>query len=412
MGAQGGESDVNWTLRLLTFSRPLTLVACMVAYILDSRVTPESLAIYVVSSAFFVVSSALLNGWLSASYKWQFWTTWVEIAVISLLNWYSLQRFHNNTLTTAYVVAIVTVPLTLERRHWRLAFTGLITACLVTTYLGMPNVRWQSILLTLLIFGGALMFFSSSGIMMRNLEDERDRSRRLVKDLTESQAALERAHRQLQESAARQQEMAVLEERQRLAREIHDSVAHGLTALVVQTQAARKLMARDPALALETVTRCEEMAREALQETRRAVRALHPSGLEQQSDGDALQRLARDYGLATDMQVEVRVDAGARALPPNPARLEQLYRIFQEALTNAHRHGQAKSVVADLAVANSAVTLTITNDGLAPCCMEPGVGLKSMSERAHSVGGDIAFEPGDAGLTIRVTVPLKQEVAG
>lgn len=105
--------------------------------------------------------------------------------------------------------------------------------------------------------------------------------------------------------------------------------------------------------------RCEEMAREALQEARRAVRALHPAGLEQQTDVEALRRLARDYAIATGMQVEVTA-----------------------------------------------------GDAAPPTSLGPGVGLRSMSERARSIGGEIAFEPGSPGLTIRVMVPVKQEVAG
>ncbi|HYF94242.1 MAG TPA: sensor histidine kinase [Symbiobacteriaceae bacterium] len=403
---------MNWTSRIVSLSRPLTLVACMVVFVTDPRLTAPSLALYVVSAAFFITSSAVILGWLSAGYRWQFWTTWVELALITYLNWHSLYYYGNNAGTVCYVVAAVSIPLVLDRKAWKAGFLILAASLIVTTATAMRNEPWQQTILVMLIFCGAMLFMGSTGVLLRNLEKERDRSRRLLKEVTESRAALERAHRQLQESAARQQEMAVIEERQRLAREIHDSVAHGLTALVVQTQAARKLLARDPARAAETVAKCEEMARDALQETRRAVRALHPSGLEQRSDVEALQRLARDYGIATEMRVEVRADEGARSLAPDPARLEQLYRIFQESLTNAHRHGQAKSVVATLSVADGMLTLVITNDGEAPCCLDPGVGLKSMSERAHAIGGTFEIEPDTVGLTVRVTVPLKQEVAG
>ena len=230
--------------------------------------------------------------------------------------------------------------------------------------------------------------------------------------MTDSRSALERAHRQLQESAARQQEMAVLQERQRLAREIHDSVAHGLTTLVVQTQAARRLFDKDPDRARETIAKCEEMARDALQETRRAVRALHPSGLEQQTDLEALRRLARDWGLATGMAVEVTADEGALALAPDPNRLEQLYRIFQESLTNAQRHGRAQSASARLQVANGVLSLFIENDGIAPTGLDPGIGLKSMQERAGSLGGSVSFQPREHGLQIHVWIPLQREVAG
>lgn len=404
---------MNWTMRLLTFSRPLTLVACMIVFVIDPRVTPTSLALYVVSAAFFVASSAIINDWIPADYTWQFSSLWAEIVLITYLNWHSLHYYANNAATATFMVVTVSIPLSLKRQHWRPAFVVTIAGWLLTTVWGArTNSDWNQVIFVTLIFAGAMIFFASTGVLMSNLRQEKARSERLLKEVTDSRAALERAHRQLQESAANQQHLAVLEERQRLAREIHDSVAHGLTALVVQTQAARKLLAKDPAKAAETAARCEEMAREALQETRRAVRALHPSGLEQVTDLEALQRLARDYGIATGMEVEVVADAGALALPPDHHRLEQLYRIFQEALTNAHRHGEATVVTARLSATPTELTLHITNNGTPPANMDPGVGLKSMSERARLIGGSIAFEPGPVGLAIHVTVPITAEVAG
>jgi signal transduction histidine kinase len=307
------------------------------------------------------------------------------------------------------MVVIVSIPMVLEWRYWRLGFLGLIipwaSFMLLTWQLGTSPMEMA-------VYGAANLFFGATGVLIVSLREEQARSKRLLREVTASQAALERAHRQLQASAATQQQVAVLEERQRLAREIHDSVAHGLTALVVQTQAARKLLEKDPARAPEVVAKCEEMAREALQETRRAVRALHPAGLEQQNDVEAIRRLARDYGVATEMQIEVLADAAAEQLPPDPERLEQIYRIAQEALTNAHRHGQAKTAAIELSVANHQLHMVVLNDGVTPESLDPGVGLRSMRERSHAIGGDFNCEVTEFGMTIRVTVPLKQEVAG
>jgi signal transduction histidine kinase len=404
---------MSWSMRFLTFSRPLTLVACMIVFVIDPRITTASLALYVVSAAFFVASSAIINDWIQADYNWQFWTLWAEIALITYLNWHSLVHYNSNAATATFMVITVSIPLTLSRQHWRPAFVVTIAGWLLTTMMGTrAYADWNQAFFVTLIFAGAMIFFASTGVLMINLREEKARSERLLKEVTDSRAALERAHRQLQESAASQQQVAVVEERQRLAREIHDSVAHGLTALVVQTQAARRLLARDPEKAAETIARCEEMAREALQETRRAVRALHPSGLEQVTDLEALQRLARDYGIATGMEIEVRADEGALALPPDHHRLEQLYRIFQEALTNAHRHGGATVVTARLSATPAELTFSVTNNGTPPANMDPGVGLKSMAERARSIGGSITFAPGPVGLAIHITVPLTQEVAG
>jgi signal transduction histidine kinase len=396
---------------LLALSRPLTYLAIVIIYMLEPKVPLAGMALYAFSAAFFLASSALLVGWLPAlPRRWEKAAIWGEVVLVTTVVGYTVLSINSNGIQALYMPLIVTIPGVLDRPQWWAGFTAVICSWLVTS---LPSIvaEGTGAIPAVVIYGAALLFFGSAGVLMRSLHDEQVRSARLLNEVTDSRSALERAHLQLQESASRQQQMAVLEERQRLAREIHDSVAHGLTALVVHLQAARKLMAIDPARAESTVTHCEEMAREALQDTRRAVRALHPSGLEQQADVEALSRLARDFGIATGMQVEVLADAAARSLPPDPERLEQLYRIFQEALTNAQRHGEAKSTRAELSVADGTLHLTMTNDGLPPSSLEPGVGLKSMAERCRALGGQIAFKQGEAGFVIRVAVPIRQEVA-
>ncbi|HLN62050.1 MAG TPA: sensor histidine kinase [Symbiobacteriaceae bacterium] len=397
--------------RLLSLSRPLAFVGILSIYIIAPDTNVTGMAVYAISTAFFVASSSVINHWLPAPPVWHRITFWAELAVVSGVNLYSSLGTNINAVQSLYMPIIATVPMVADRESWRTAFAAVLGSWLLTS---LPTYLYDGsmALLAMAAYGAALMFFWSTGVLMRNLQDEQAKSRALLQEVTESRTALERAHRQLQESAARQQEMAVLQERQRLAREIHDSVAHGLTTLVVQTQAARRLFDKDPDRARETIAKCEEMAREALQETRRAVRALHPAGLEQQTDLEALRRLARDWGLATGMAVEVTADEGALALAPDPNRLEQLYRIFQESLTNAQRHGQAKSASARLQVANGVLSLWIENDGIAPTGLDPGIGLKSMQERAASLGGSVSFEPREHGLQIHVWIPLQREVAG
>lgn len=395
--------------KLLSTSRLLAFLAILGVSIAGPDISRGSLALYVVSAAFLTATTAVIVEWLPSTPKLKSAALWAEIGLLTILCWHTVGAYQNDSIVSLYMPVMATIPGTMERRQWAPCFAALLGSLLLAFTAALPSTDLNILLMVMVAYGAALLFFGSVGVLMRNLQDQKARSEALLREVTESRAALERAHRQLQDSAARQQEMAVLEERQRLAREIHDSVAHGLTALVVQLQAARRLADRDPALSVATVARCEEMAREALQETRRAVRALHPSGLEQQADVAALERLARDYAAATGMHVTVTADEQARALAPDAGRLEQLYRIFQEALTNAHRHGEAQSVSAELTMTGTTLHLQIQNDGKPPETLDPGVGLKSMMERSRSLGGTIAYEPEPDGMTIRVSVPVKQE---
>ncbi|MFZ5824704.1 MAG: sensor histidine kinase [Bacillota bacterium] len=393
---------------VLSLIRPLFFLLLLSFYMLNTDSTPL-LALHAVSAAFFLTSSVVLAGWIPGPRLWHIALLYLEIlwgtALLFLVSTYQ----PNGPMPALFSPIFVGLFFELERR-WLKPTLAATTALWLLAYLPEAGQRAPAMaLFSIGLYGAFHLFSAAMGSLMRDLREEKERSEELLTRVQGSQAALERAHRQLTESAARQQEMAVLEERQRLAREIHDSVAHSLTALVVQLQAARRLADLAPEQSAATLLQCEETARHALLETRQAVRALHPGGLSQSTELEALARLGRDFGAATGMTVSVDADEGARALPPDPNRLEQLYRIFQEALTNAHRHGGARQVAGHLSGRGEWLELIVTNDGSPPASLEPGVGMRSMAERARSLGGSIGYEPGDAGLTIRVTVPVRRE---
>ncbi len=394
---------------LLSLTRPVTSVLIIAIYMATVDRELPIMALLAVGAAFFIASSAILNCWIPVPPKWESRVIWAEIAATTVLCLTTVHLNPGGPMLILYYPSAFSIFVNMERRQWLPTSLFLGASWALVWFRTLPSMPGIWSVAAVAIYASLLAFAGGAGLLARNLTESKSRSDELLKQFSESQAALERAHRQLRDSIASQQEMAVLEERQRLAREIHDSVAHSLTALVVQTQAARRLLERAPDQAAETIARCEEMAREALLETRRAVRALHPSGLEQQVDVEALTRLGRDFGIATGVSVEVSADAAAAALPPDPARLEQLYRIFQESLTNAHRHGRAKQVRARLTMSGNLLRMQISNDGLPPASLEPGIGLKSMAERARALGGEISVTPGTIGLTLVVTVPIALE---
>ena len=398
--------------RVMSISRPLTFAIVLAISMVEIGRNKAEMALLAVALGFFVASSAVCVGWIPAPRRWVEGVWWAEVLMAAVVNGVVGRRLTGGAVSILFYPIAVSLSLVLERSSWLPATIALWCGWVFTSIPLWNALPRTEALMLAVIYGLLLAFVIRVGRLIRNLADEKERSEALIKELAASRASLERAHRQLQATLAQEQEMAVVSERQRLAREIHDGVAHALTALVVQIQAGRRLMDVDPVQARTVIDRCEEMAREALQETRRAVRALHPSGLEQQSDVLALRRLARDFGIATGIEVTVDADDSALQVTPDPRRLEQLYRIFQEALTNAHRHGQARHVTANLSVDGGTLRMIISNDGLPPARLDPGVGLKSMRERAQSIGGTFEILPGVHGLTIAVTVPLHQEEAG
>jgi signal transduction histidine kinase len=201
------------------------------------------------------------------------------------------------------------------------------------------------------------------------------------------------AHEQLQTLHRRARDAAVAEERNRLAREIHDSLAHYLTVINVQLEAAEKLGPAQPR-ALESVRRARRLALECLREVRRSVAALRAATLEELSLPRAVDKLAREFAESTGIAVELRLAA------PDDVRLapeaaQALYRVAQEGLTNVQRHARAATVCLSLAAHNGGVELAVQDDGVGPSAESghatDGFGLLGLRERVELLGGRLSF---------------------
>jgi signal transduction histidine kinase len=232
-----------------------------------------------------------------------------------------------------------------------------------------------------------------------------------VSRTSEERAALIRklqaAQQALEASRARDAELAVLRERERLARDLHDSLGHVLVAISVQLEAIQRLYRVDPEQASSQVEVLKGLARDSMAELRRSLDGLRTPGLGGQPLGEGLQALAVAAGQRTGLAVECRVTGPAAALPP--AAAEALWRVAQEALTNIEKHAQARRVEMHLAVEPAAATLVVTDDGhgLAPGALEqPGhYGLRGMRERLEGLGGTLQVD-GAPGVRVEARVPL------
>jgi signal transduction histidine kinase/HAMP domain-containing protein len=196
-------------------------------------------------------------------------------------------------------------------------------------------------------------------------------------------------------------EVAVLDERNRMAREIHDTLAQGFTGIVLQLEAAEQSLSESPSSTAAHIDRARKLARESLTEARRSVWALRPSTLETRRLADALRREARMLSDEGRLQVTCHVSGAAEELPVDVE--ETLLRICQESLTNIRRHADATRAQVRLTVDNTHVTLTIRDDGIgfdSEATREGSFGLIGIVERARSCGGvaHISSRPGEGTL--------------
>jgi signal transduction histidine kinase len=220
-----------------------------------------------------------------------------------------------------------------------------------------------------------------------------------------ARAELADANARLRGYAAQAEELATTQERNRVARDIHDGLGHHLTVVQMQVQAARAVLGSDPAQADAVLARAQEQSTEALAEVRRSVAALR-GPRDTPPLGTALATLAADTS-AAGVPTDVQVTGAVRALPPETA--EALFRAAQEGLTNVRRHAAAGSARLLLAYGDDGtVSLEVCDDGLgmAGPAEGAGYGLLGVRERTARLGGsvDVVSRPG-AGTTVRVRVP-------
>lgn len=247
--------------------------------------------------------------------------------------------------------------------------------------------------------GAALLF--GFCIALADVIGRERRERRRVQGLL---AELERANATLHERNAQVRELAVAEERARLAREVHDAVGHHLTVVKLGLTNAQRLRSRDEEAAWAAVAESRDAAGTALEEVRRAVRALGPGPLAQSSLGSALERLASSYRTSA-LAVALDVRGPVRKLPPEAEAT--LYRVAEEALTNVHRHARtATRATIVLSYEPDAVHLAVEDDGRLEAEPAEGFGLAGARARLAAVGGslDVAVAP-QGGLRLAAAVP-------
>jgi PAS domain S-box-containing protein len=213
-----------------------------------------------------------------------------------------------------------------------------------------------------------------------------------------------------QELVEQQREAAILKERTRMARDIHDTLAQGFTGVIVQMEAAEEaLLDHDQKHAVGHVRRARELARDSLGEARRSVHALRPQVLEKAAFADALQAVVKNTAAGTALRTEFRITGQPREL--SPVVEENLLHIGQEALTNALKHAHASRFSARLSFNSDAVSLELHDNGDGfdiDGVNGGGIGLIGMKERADQIGATIRVtSESGKGTTITAVSPYQ-----
>jgi signal transduction histidine kinase len=271
--------------------------------------------------------------------------------------------------------------------QWMIAVCALIYFTLV-----MPLIlrsRWVDAIAIAVIYGTGIVFVI---VFTRVAASER-----------EARTKLAEANQQLREHAAQIEDLATTKERNRLAREIHDSLGHYLTVVNVQIGAAQTIMAKDQPRALDHLAKAQTLTQEGLAEVRRSVAALRASPIESRPLPEGLGELVEQWNAAG---VRAKLEVAGQVRPLRPQANLTLYRAAEEALTNVGKHAQAASTELLLDYRDEGrVRLSVKDDGIGSTNSEGGFGLLGVRERVQLLNGVVRVST-DAGRGFALEVEL------
>lgn len=360
---------------------------------------------------FLLMINGLMRDWLNLSIFSRTVSILLDLFLIGAIGWVMGASYYYLLFFPVMAEAVLSLP-----RFF--GFTVIIVAFLVNGIFQLyivvfllRLVELQNAIISYIVFFFVLLFISFMSFISRSREEAAMKVQELYDRLAASNRELELAHLQLKEYTNKVEELAVSQERNRLAREIHDTLGHTLMGIIISLEAGRKLMDRDMNHAREEITKAQESARMGLQDVRRSIHALRPLYLEKHDFSHAIMKMIEEVKESTGLDVRLEIEGEHFLMTPN--REVALYRSIQEALTNAVRHGKASIVDIKLAYENMGIRMMIRDNGKGCAHIMEGFGLIGMLERVQVMGGTVTYQSETGmGFHIHVFIPVRRDTLG
>ena len=272
-----------------------------------------------------------------------------------------------------------------------------------------PMVRsWIIVAESLMTFTNILLFLLFVLTMIIRQKAENSRILRLNMALSGKNAELHEANVKLQEYSETIKRMTEIEERNRLAREIHDTLGHALTGIVVSADAGKILFDAAPEEAKARFDVIGQTARQGLEDVRRSIRALRPDALESHDLESALEKMIENFRETTGADIRYAQEAGKLLLAQDEE--VTVYRIVQEGMTNAIRHGKATQINLIIDRKDRNLRVRIFDNGVGMQGKKTGFGLNYMEERVELLKGSLRYgnrEDGSRGFFLEAEIPVR-----
>lgn len=274
-----------------------------------------------------------------------------------------------------------------------------IQAVPIEAYIAYYNASAQAVLKTLLnvfISLNTILFVFYVMVFVQGKHRESERIQSL-------NAQLNDANQRLRAYAIEAERTAETRERNRLAREIHDTLGHALTGIAAGLDACMVTMDTAPEFTKAQLAKIRETALRGIKDVRRSVRKLRPDDLERLPLREALFKMTEDFMASSGMEVSYLINGWPEHLREDEE--EVIYRVVQECVTNANRHGHAKHVNITIGTDEEALRIVVSDDGEGCDNLKQGFGLRHMRERLELLKGELHYWS-DGGFIVEVSIPM------
>lgn len=201
---------------------------------------------------------------------------------------------------------------------------------------------------------------------------------------------LEEAYKKLIEQSALAQKLTIEEERTRMAREIHDTLAHTLTNLIVQLEVCKKLSSADPSRLPTELEKAQELSRSGFNDVKRSIKALRPQAMEDKTFLASISSIINETMENTKVHISLTCSLSSDIKFPSQVEIA-LFRAIQESITNSIRHGQPSEISISVKHDNNMVQVSIEDNGLGCSSIKKGYGMRGIRERIESLNGKVVF---------------------
>lgn len=339
--------------------------------------------------------------------------------LVSLLLIYIL----NFSYTGILLLILADIIRRFPKMKWKFTAIGIVCGVYLLTDYNLFSGRWhitsfdtyllyyrsdvRSIMLALrniLNSLNMLIFIIYTILLMRDQMSEKERILQLNEQLNRANDELQQANKQMEEYSRESVKNAETRERNRLAREIHDTLGHTLTGIITGLDACVTLLDLAPEAVKEQLTVIADVARNGMTDVRRSVKALRPDALEKMELEKALVQMMEESKRASNIEIDYCCTAPLTHF--NKDEEEIIYRIVQESITNAIRHGKADKILIAISMEYNVINIWIKDNGIGCINIEKGFGLHHMEERLGMLHGSLnCFN--NNGFVLEASIPIR-----